>query len=163
MLGSGIRIALGPLKFVYKNSKWLQSCNTTHRFAETYVDKALEYRQSLPTKLNGTASQNEIHAKSPVLLHAMAEVTDDKTVLRNEILQALMAAQETTAALISNAFFLLSRHPNEWEKIQEEIQGTKASTLDADVLTSMTNLRYVLNESEFLANLNRCSAHHISA
>ena len=44
----------------------------------------------------------------------MAQKTEDKKELRNEILQALMAAQETTAALISNVFFLLSRNEFIW-------------------------------------------------
>ena len=144
MLGTGIRVALGPLRFIYKNSNWLQSCSTTHRFAEKYVGKALAYRKASSSKPSDIA--DGVGLKN--LLHAMAAATDDKVVLRNEILQALMAAQETTASLISNVFLLLSRHQDEWERLQDEVQGIGTRHLDADLLISMTHLRRVLNEGE---------------
>ena len=149
MLGSGIRIALGPLKFLYKTSSWLDSCQTTHRFANKLVDKAVRRRQTDSAKTGNLSDHDQVSTKSHALLYSMAEATEERLVLRNEILQALMAAQETTAALISNVFFLLSRHQAEWLTLQEEVQQNKNSTLNAETLMSMKHLRNVLNEGEF--------------
>ena len=149
MFGSGFQIALGPLKFLYRDPKWHESCKTTHGFADKYVDKALEYRQSLQsTKRNGTEPGDR--QQRHILLHGMAEQTNDKTELRNQILQALMAAQETTAVLISNVFFLLSRHPLVWQRLRKEIIALGDSVLDVDNLQNLKYLRNVLNESESL-------------
>lgn len=149
MLGSGIRIALGPFKFLYPymDSKWLESCAITHKFADKFVQKALEYRRRRAIRTPGSQPDEMTGQKSPVLLHALAEQTEDSIELRNEILQALMAAQETTAALISNVFFLISRHPLVWQELRNEVIDLGKAELSVDCLQNMKYLSQVLNES----------------
>lgn len=120
MLGSGIRIALGPFKFLYPlmDKQWIRSCRMTYQLAETYVNKALQHRQ---VTMKAKEKETEPSLKSYILLYGIAEQTNDKIELRNGILQALMAAQETTASLISNVFFLLSRHPRVWHRLRKEV------------------------------------------
>ena len=153
MFGSGFRIALGRFKFLWRSSKWLKSCRITHRFAESYVDKAVEYRKNLASGEGSTGSGKDRDRKHKTLLYAMAEQTEDRMVLRNEILQALMAAQETTAVLISNVLFLLSRHPNVWEKLREEVASLENEELNMDLLLSLKYLRNVLDESKILQRI----------
>lgn len=147
MFGSGFRIALGPFKFLFRDRKWLESCKTIHRFVDTYVDMALRSRQELPVG-DKLGSGNHDNPQRHILLHAMAEQTNKKTELRNESLQALMAAQETTAVLISNVFFVLSRHPGVWQQLRVEVLSLKSQELNFDLLQNMKYLRKVLNESE---------------
>lgn len=40
---------------------------------------------------------------------------------RSQILQGMMASQETTSALVGNTLFLLYRHPGHWEKVHDEV------------------------------------------
>ncbi|KAL8965639.1 MAG: hypothetical protein Q9183_003754, partial [Haloplaca sp. 2 TL-2023] len=136
MQGSGIRIALGPVKILYPyfNSGWLKSCKRTHQFADKCVAKALRDRHLSS-------------ARPYTLLSGMASQTDDKLTLRNEILQALMAAQETTAALISNVFFLLSRHPSVWNRLRDEVSSAPDPRLDEKSVLNMYYLRNILNET----------------
>ena len=47
MFGSGVRIALGPLRSLFRDSKWQRACKTTHRFTDYYVNKALQWRQQM--------------------------------------------------------------------------------------------------------------------
>lgn len=152
MLGSGIQIALGPFEFLYRymDFKWLESCEITHQFAERYVHKALQYRINIANE--GSRTKEEAHGtqKTYVLLFGMAEQTGDPVELRNEILQALMAAQETTAALISNVFFLLSRNELIWQRLRKEVIALGDAELDQDLLQGMSYLRKVLNESKHL-------------
>ncbi|KAL8722838.1 MAG: hypothetical protein Q9225_000725 [Loekoesia sp. 1 TL-2023] len=145
MFGSGFRIALGPFKVFWQSSKWRESCLKTHQFAEKYVQKAIKYRRKLDSK-TGTQVPNEAVGDYQNLLYSMAQQTEDRMQLRNEILQALMAAQETTAVLISNVFFLLSRHPLVWNELRQEALSLDDDQLEMDVLLNMKYLRNVLNE-----------------
>lgn len=145
MFGSGFRIALGPFRVLWPSPEWQKSCLTTHQFAERYVDKAIEYRRKLDSqdKTEVTDEPTDGHQN---LLYNMAEQTKDRLQLRNEVLQALMAAQETTAVLISNVFFLLSRHPRVSDKLRQEVLSLSEDQLEMDVLLNMKELRNVLNE-----------------
>ena len=152
MFGSGFRIALGPLKFLFRDSKWPRSCEITHRFADYYVDKALQWRQERMhlEKMQSTGGELKDHRQQHILLHGMAEQTEDRTELRNQILQALMAARETTSVLISNVFFLLSRRPIVWQRLRREVLLLEDHQITLDTLQNMKYLRNVLNESESL-------------
>ena len=149
MFGSGFRIALGRFKFLWPTGLWLESCQTTHRFVDQYVDKALEYRRRLLIETKGARSVNEGNLSvGQNLIYAMAEQTADRKTLRNESLQAMMAAQETTAVLISNVMFLLARHQDVWHRLRDEVLPLDSQNLDADAVQSVPFLRHVLNESE---------------
>ncbi|KAL8832811.1 MAG: hypothetical protein Q9170_004733 [Blastenia crenularia] len=141
MFGSGFRIALGSFKVLWRSSKWRQACLTTHRFAEKYVDKAIAYRRKLESE-DSTHTAGEGMGRYQNLLYNMAEQTEDRTELRNEILQAVMAAQETTAV-----FFMLSRHPSVWNKLRHEALSLTEDQLEMDVLLNLKYLRNVVNET----------------
>lgn len=150
MFGSGFRIALGPLKFLFRDSKWPRACETTHRFADYYVEKALQWRQDRKHLEKTSSTSGEVRSQQHILLHGMAEQTSDRAELRNQILQALMAAQETTSVLISNVFLLLSRHPAVWQRLRQEALMLEYDEITVESLQNMNYLRNVLNESESL-------------
>lgn len=152
MFGSGFRIALGPFKFLYQNSKWREACKITHAFADKYVQKALEYRQSVmsDSSIHDKNNDDDISrfgSRSKPLLYHLALQTSPPLTLRNEILQALMAAQGTTAALLSNVFFLLARHPAVYQKLRQEVLALGNEEPDFDRLLHMKYLQNVLKES----------------
>ncbi|KAF4634825.1 hypothetical protein G7Y89_g3274 [Cudoniella acicularis] len=151
--GTGMRIALGPLNFLLSKKKWLRACATSHRFADHYVQKALKYREQF---LAGKTDWG--NSKASILLYNMAEQTGDPIYLRNQILQALMAAQETTANLLGNIFFLISRHPAVFQKLRAQVLST-AGDLDYNKLMGMKYLQNVINEAlrlyPVLPQLNR--------
>lgn len=152
MQGSGVQIALGPFGFLYRyvNSKWLESCKITHNFADRYVDKALQYRRTMMESIKNPTEKAGGTQQPYVLLFGVAEQTADWTELRNVILQVLMAAQENTAPLISNVFFLLSRNQSVWQRLRAEVSTLKDANHDQASLQGMKYLRNVLNESESL-------------
>ena len=150
MFGSGFRVALGRFKFLWPTSKWLRSCKNTQRFIDRYVDKALEHRKEVHSKDKVVQPGNQSNLKvGQNMLYAMAEQTDDRIVLRNESLQAMMAAQETTAVLVSNVFFLLARHKEVWEHLSNEISSLGMQKPDADTLQGLSYVRNVLNECKY--------------
>ena len=78
----------------------------------------------------------------------MAQETEDKTELRDQIIQGMMANQETTAVLISNVLFLLARHPKEWETLRNEMLRFRPGELTFETLRECPRLRNVLSESK---------------
>jgi len=140
--GGGLRMALGPLKFLHRDKKWHESNARNHAFIDKYVDSALE------RKANGRLGKSN-DSKRPVLLDLMAEQMGDRVQLRNEATQAFVAAHETTACLISNVVFLLARHPDVQARARDEVLSVKTTQLDFDAVMKMKYLQNVINESEF--------------
>jgi hypothetical protein len=85
--GCGLQIALGPLSFLMPKGNWLKACRKTHKFADVYVNRALEFRDKRDPIEDGEAPVNQC-----TLLYNMAPQTGDKTILRNQMVQAMMAA-----------------------------------------------------------------------
>ncbi|KAI4235845.1 MAG: hypothetical protein LQ349_002884, partial [Xanthoria aureola] len=168
MFGSGFRIALGPFKFLYRNSKWREACRITHAFADRYVQRALEYRQSV---MSGASQDDKAENNDPShfpsrnkpLLYHLALQTSSPLTLRNEILQTLMAAQGTTAALLSNVFFLLARHPAVYQRLRQEILALGDDDPDFDRLLHLKYLQNILKETlrlhPIFPQMNRIALH----
>ncbi|KAF7864309.1 uncharacterized protein EAF02_010277 [Botrytis sinoallii] len=143
MRGCGIRIVLGPLRFLYRDPKWSEACQKVREFADYYVERALEYRHQY---LVGDNSKIP-NLPNRTLLQSMAEQTGDREDLRWQIMQAHMAAQETTGNLLANVFFLLSRHPEVWHKLQQEVDAIGDSELNWDCISRLKYARMVINEA----------------
>ncbi|KZT37966.1 cytochrome P450 monooxygenase CYP63 [Sistotremastrum suecicum HHB10207 ss-3] len=82
------------------------------------------------------------------LLEYMAANTDDPKIIRDELLNILLAGRDTTAALITFTVYALALHPHVLERAREEIvskcpPGTVPSF---DDLKTFKYLRAVLNE-----------------
>ncbi|KAF1963892.1 cytochrome P450 [Bimuria novae-zelandiae CBS 107.79] len=140
--GCGMRFALGPLKFLFPSKGWLKACKRTHEFANVYVDRALEYR-----KEHLTDAMDEAPAKKRTLLYHMAQQTSDKTVLRDQIVQAMMAATETTASLISSVVHALSQNGDVFATLRAEILAIGSVELDFDSLSRLEYLQNVITET----------------
>ncbi|KAF2866083.1 cytochrome P450 alkane hydroxylase-like protein [Massariosphaeria phaeospora] len=89
-----------------------------------------------------------------VLLDELLSQTQDRTVIRSELLNILLAGRDTTASLLSNLFFELPRHPAILARLRDEIAehiGTDAAAVPSyEQLKSLKFLRAVINESQRL-------------
>jgi cytochrome P450 len=127
----GIRIVLGPLKFLVPKKKWHETIVKSHRYADYYIDKALQYRYKfLAGEIDTSVSGNK---QSDILLYNMAEKT------------GVMASQDATSNLIGNVFFLLARHPDIWQKVRKEVLLVDGD-LEFNRLMGMTYLQKVITE-----------------
>lgn len=141
--GCGMRIALGPLSVLLPTGAWLKACAKVHKFADVYVDRAIEYREKQQTNNDG-----EGKAKERTLLFNMAKETGDRTLLRNQVVQAMMAATETTASLITHVIRNLASHPDVFEQVRTEILALGTEPLDFDQLPRIKSLQNVITESK---------------
>lgn len=140
--GCGLRIALGPLNFLMPKGAWLKACKKVHKFADVYVDKAIEYRRK---KRSLEDSRDRTHRRT--LLFNMAEMTDDRTILRNQTVQAMMASTETTASLISHVIRNLASNPDICAHVRAEVLALGDAPLEFDQLPRLKSLQHVITES----------------
>ena len=125
------------------NSSEFKSCNSkVHKFAEYYVNKALELSHEELEKQQGY-----------VFLYELAKQTRDTKVLRDQLLNILVAGRDTTAGLLSFVFFELARNPRVFAKLREEVEekfgvgeDARVEEISFESLKLCEYLKAVLNE-----------------
>ncbi|ODV77204.1 CYP52A13 protein [Suhomyces tanzawaensis NRRL Y-17324] len=128
------------------NPKKFRDCNAkVHQFADYYVGQALK------------ATPEEIEKKSSegyTFLYELVKHTRDPKILRDQLLNILVAGRDTTAGLLSFAFYELARNPEVWRKLKEEIYEKFGSGDDARIdeitfesLKKCEYLKAVINET----------------
>ena len=148
LFGTGLRIILGRLMFLAPKAKWLASCGKAHRFIEFHIDRALARKHA--STLEGRSQGGATNAKSQSMLEGLAEQTSDKVEIRTQIIQGMMASQETTSVLVSNSLFLLSRHTSIWEQLQDDISSTGQELLTYESLSASKLIHNILFECKSL-------------
>ncbi|KAF1950710.1 cytochrome P450 [Byssothecium circinans] len=137
--GTGLRVMLGRLRRLAPKKAYQQACRRAHEYLDFYVHRALEHNK----KNGGTSTMN----KQRSLIQGLAEQTDDKTYIRDQVLQGMMASQETTAVLISNAMFLLARNQQQWDTLRSEVLRLGEDLFTFDNLRGFTTLQNILSET----------------
>lgn len=127
-LGVERRFRLGSFaKFVLQPA-FYQAVKKVHGYMDEHVDRAIENRHLQQRTLNEGAPDD----KRYIFLHELAKLTDDRQILRDELLGIFFAGRDTTSALLSNLFFVLAKSPRIWQRLQEEVDklGGARPTLD---------------------------------
>lgn len=142
------RTRLGPFMAFYRNKTFKSDCDRVHAFVDRFVFKALEYRKMADAekRIEDTGKKQQY-----VFLQELAKSTDDPKQLRDELLNILVAGRDTTAGLLSNAFHVLARRPDVWQKLQAEVTELNGEFPDYETLRNMKYLRNFLNESMLLS------------
>ncbi|KAG8897159.1 hypothetical protein FRB99_008393 [Tulasnella sp. 403] len=82
-------------------------------------------------------------------LDHLASSTDDVNVIKDQLLNMLLAARDTTAGLLSFACYMLAKHPHVMKKLQEEVSSQigASSHPSYEEMRQLKYLRAVLNEA----------------
>ncbi|KAG9249102.1 cytochrome P450 alkane hydroxylase [Calycina marina] len=132
------RMRLQDLYWLVGGRKFEEACKTVHNFADTIIQRGLSR-----DKTEGGGQDRY------VLLDFLAHNSPDRTALRSQIINILVAGRDTTACLISWSIFLLVRHPHAMQKLKMEIQsclGDKVDICRSD-LRQMKYLQNIINET----------------
>ncbi|PVH96485.1 cytochrome P450 [Periconia macrospinosa] len=130
-----IRLLLGSAWRLVPQSKYLSSCQVAHDYLDYYIKKAL------------LDSEQPATQRTSSMLDALSVQTKDLKYIRSQILQGMMASQETTSALLGNACFLLSRNPHYWSQIQKETMDVDSNNLTFDYLANLKLVKNILFET----------------
>ncbi|PWW73352.1 cytochrome P450 52A5 [Tuber magnatum] len=131
---------VGPMGWIFPEGKYKKDLKVLNSFVEPYVERALEMR---PEELK---SRNE---KSYNFLHALAEFTRDKRLLRDQLVAVLLAARDSAAATLSWTLYEIARRPEVVQKLRAEILGRlgpNGKPTYAD-LKEMKYSQHVINEA----------------
>ncbi|EXJ80241.1 hypothetical protein A1O1_08383 [Capronia coronata CBS 617.96] len=127
----------GGLLDYIPDRRWRRSVKTIHNFADQIIRDALEHV--------------EIEKPSPtgryVFLHALLKQTRDPYTLRSELLNILLAGRDTTAGLLSNTWHVLSKRPDLWATLRDEVDRLGGARPDYSTIKEMKYLKWLLNES----------------
>ena len=148
-LGAERRFRLGIFANFVPQRAFYQAVKKVHMYMEAHVDRAIQQRH-LQTDDDKEKSRD---ASRYVFLYELAKLTDDRLVLRDQLLGIFLAGRDTTAALLANLFFVLAREPEVWKRLHEEIGSLNDRKPTLDELKGLKYLSFCLNESQLIALL----------
>ena len=129
---------VGPFnRFINRKTFW-----EGLRIMDTFVQPIITQCLSLdPSTLKNSENQS--------FLHALANTTRDRKVIRDQIVAVLLAGRDTTAGTLSFLFHELSQHPEIVFKLRQEILRTVGShrVPTYDDLKGMGYLQHCLSET----------------
>jgi cytochrome P450 len=130
------------LSWLLPSKHWKQDQKFVHDFVDTYVQKGLAKRSQLLAEKSNADKTGRY-----VFIDELVRQTTDPIRIRSELLNILLAGRDTTASLLTNAWFILSKRPDIWAKLQAEVAQLKGAQPTFEQLKDMKYLKAVLNES----------------
>lgn len=126
---------MGPAGFFYHPKDHVPSLKVIDDFIQPFVERAVR-GEGRPEKDSGNFTD------------ALSNYTKDRKVLRDQLLNTLIAGRDTTAATLSFLFYELAYHPDVYAKLREEV--IKIIGPDArptyDDLKNMKYLQHCISE-----------------
>lgn len=142
-LGAEHRFRLGILADIVPQRAFYRSVNKVHAYMDAHVDKALSQRRTQKEfEGDGVPDTGRF-----IFSKELAKLTDDRLALRDQLLGIFFAGRDTTAALLSNLFFVLARNLEIWKQLHEEISSLNGRKPTLDELKGLKYLAFCLNES----------------
>lgn len=109
-------------------------------FVDTYVEKGLAKRPQLLTEKRDESQRY-------LFIDELVRQTTDKYQIRSELLNILLAGRDTTASLLSNVWWTISKRPDVYAKLREEVDALNGERPTFEQIKDMKYLKAVLNES----------------
>lgn len=147
---------LGPLYWMMNSKKFRDANATVHRWIDGEIKVALAALKS-----RSTSGEKETKIDYG-FLGSLMEETQEPKVLRDALLNVLLAGRDTTACMLTWTMRLLVKHENVMAKLREEIKATvgvgdEAKNPERNDMKKMLYLSYVLKEGEhFFIDLCVC-------
>lgn len=130
--------SLGFTGYLSSRQQFNKDAKYVHDFVDRYVARRLESRKSQVTK--------EAKDGPYIFLHELVKETQDPLQIRSELLNVLLAGRDTTASLLSNAWFVMAKRPDIWAKLRVEVEQLDGEKPTYEQLKGMKYLKAVLNE-----------------
>lgn len=111
-------------------------------FIHDFVDRYIERRLKLKTSEN----VEKLGEDRYVFLNELTKETQDPLRIRAELLNVLLAGRDTTASLLSNAWFVLAKRPDIWANLRAEVDQLGSELPTFEMMKEMKYLRAFLKE-----------------
>lgn len=141
---------LGQFYWLLNDRAFRDACSRCHRLVDEAVDKALR------TGGGGAQGKGKEELSSNYsFIDALAEQTQDRTVLRDQCFNVLLAGRDTTGCCLSWSMRLLARHPEVLQRLRDEVAsvcglgpGSQPPSRDDLKPASMPYLSLVVKEGK---------------
>ncbi|KAG8865748.1 hypothetical protein FRB97_004446, partial [Tulasnella sp. 331] len=149
--GYSFRLAIGKMWPLWEimGDKNKVNVKLLHEFVDPIVERGLSNKNQ-PCS-TGRTGEVDGPKESATLLDHLVSVTDDKTVIRDELLNLLLAGRDTTAhAITAVMYFLVTEDPQIMTTLRKEILDVVGSGMTVptfDQIKEMKYLRAVANET----------------
>ena len=133
---------MGPLWRLYRSKRFVNSIKVLNSFVEPFVERATSQ----------TVKNFEEKERSGQIINftdSLSQFTKDKKVLRDQLVNTLLAGRDTTAATLTWLFYELAYHPEIYKQLREEVLATlgRDGRPTYENLKDMKLLQYCINES----------------
>jgi len=145
LIGVILRISFGRFRFLLPEYWYRMKYKTVHDWLDYYIHRDSTTHMDKVALPGGNIDYTK---KKESVAQCLMDQTDDMEYVRSQVLQTMFAAREKTAILISNAIFLLARHPAIWQKLREEmiLYPDRDELFTYDNIMSFTYVQNILNE-----------------
>lgn len=130
--------------WIYNPKRFATNNKIVHNFADYYVNMALNMSADEVEKASGDGY---------VFLYELVKETRDPKLLRDQLLNIMIAGRDTTASLMTFTMFELAKNPEIFRKLKEEVHerfgaGEDARTDDMtfETLKKCTTLKNIITE-----------------
>lgn len=141
---------MGPLWRIYRPKSFTDAIRVLDNFVAPFVERAImQSDETLETKEQAGGAFN--------FTESLSQFTKDRTVLRDQLVNTLIAGRDTTAATLSWLFLELSYRPEVYRKLREEVLSTLGNDGKPtyEDLKNMKFLQHCLNEGHNSRGVNR--------
>lgn len=143
-----MRSRFGPwvkrLPFLFDVGNMDKDQKFVHDFVDYYVEKGCANRdQQQP----GDFKSSDEKAERYIFIDELVRQTNDRKRIRSELLNILLAGRDTTASLLTNVWWLLSKTPTTWTQLQAEVASLNGAHPTFEQLKDLKFLRALLNET----------------
>lgn len=144
------KFRLNDLYWVYSPAGMKEAAKEVHRFADYFVNKALNNHKAAQRNEGKGLEAGEGKGKY-VFAEELVQETQDPIELRNQLLHILLAGRDTTAGLLGAVFYNLAQQPAIYQKLRNTVledfgSYEKPRSMDFAALKACSYLQYVLNE-----------------
>ncbi|KIK16473.1 hypothetical protein PISMIDRAFT_686262 [Pisolithus microcarpus 441] len=133
------------------NDRIQKDMEVCHGLINPILKDALDMKRSikegeLPTKHAYTEGEGLLE---DTLLGHLVNCTEDAAVIRDEIMNILIAGRDTTASTLTFLVYMLSQHPDVLKRLRAEVLSTVGSSRGPtyDDVREMKYMRAVINET----------------
>ncbi|KAG2137150.1 cytochrome P450 [Suillus bovinus] len=120
-----------------------------YKFIDPILKEALEKNKMLKENIDEKVVKDRDVEEGETLLDHLVNYTEDPIVIRDEILNIMIAGRDTTAATLTFVIYMLTEHPDVLRRLREEILGKvgRSRRPTYDDMRDMKYLRAVINET----------------
>ncbi|KAL8299604.1 hypothetical protein RB593_009470 [Gaeumannomyces tritici] len=143
------RCRLGSLADWNISREFLEACETTQRFVDGYVQKAIQVREKHirhQQQKTENAEEKKAHSRY-VFLEELALLVDDPVALRDHLLNVLIPARDSTSTLLAAALFAMAKDQRVLRRLQGEVREFDGARPTFEALKNMKYLRWIMNET----------------